>query len=224
MRTARMSMLGLAVLALVLYSGCATKTVYLDGYLDPDAQASLASGSEVCVVTPDQTPNPILAREIAAKIRYMLDTDGYRPVDECGEARYAVLFNYGVGEGRIVEDVWPVTRPSRDVIIGTSNPAGDTYVHIPGETVYVPYSRTVYDRWITLRLINAGPWVDNNTADDIWIGEAVIPGERGDLREAVNYMLPVLFDHFGQNTGAEVTATVRGDDPRVEALRGRAGR
>ncbi len=206
--------------AVLFLFGCFGRQVQVNGYLDPDRGFTMAAGSPVCVEPPVYAENPLLSREIAAKIRTLLAGRGYRIAARQG-AKYTLGFDFGIGEGRTVEEVTSVSQPSRTVPVVRRHRDGDetVYVHVPGETVYVPVQKTVYDLWVRLDLMETRPRVPGGEKREIWIGEATMAAQGTDIREAVDYLLPAAFDFFGRNTGSLVPVSISDSDPRVVRLR-----
>ncbi len=104
---------------------------------------------------------------------------------------------------------------------GTFNSYGGfpySTIRTPGYTTYVPYSYTVYTRWLKLSLFDSS-FIEHKV-DPLWIGTITSSGRSSDLREVLNYMLVCAFDHFGENTKKQIITELPADDKRVKALIG----
>ncbi len=93
-------------------------------------------------------------------------------------------------------------------------PKGTSYstVQLPGSTTYVPYTTSVSDKWLSLKVIDGKDYRDSGTTTDVWIGEASVTGEGMDLRDMINYLVVGIFDHFGENTGRKIPVNIPQDD------------
>ena len=70
-----------------------------------------------------------------------------------------------------------------------------------------------------LRLFDGDAYRSSKKAEPLWIGEIASAGMDSDLRELINYMLIVGFEHFGRDTGRRVSEVISKDDDRVWLLR-----
>jgi hypothetical protein len=205
----KLHLLSLPLLFLSL--GCATSyNVAVNGYSATGQVVRIADGAAISVVRDSNVPNPILEKEIAAKIDRLLVDQGYRTGAE--KADYYLLFDYGIDAGRTVTDVIPIHHP------GFYRPYPYSSVGWFGYTTYVPYSEVIHTRWLTLKLIDGEAYRTSKGAEPVWIGEVASAGMSSDLRELMNYMLIAAFEHFAQDTQRQVTEYINRNDERVWLL------
>jgi hypothetical protein len=86
----------------------------------------------------------------------------------------------------------------------------------------VPEQYTVFTRYLSVALVKLDPPTENPdaalTGPTVWQCDAVSPGDSGDLRWVVNYLLVAVFDEFGADTGRQVRVTLGAQDERVRRL------
>lgn len=191
--------------------GCAASyNIGVNGYSSNGQTLQIPDASSIAVVTDSNAPNPILEKELGMKIEKLLIQRGYNIGTD--KADYYLLFDYGIDSGRTVTDFIPIYHPS----------AYSEYrfwrVHMNGYTTYVPYSAVIYTRWLTLRLIDSKAYGISQKAEPLWIGEVASARASPDLREIINYMLVAAFEHFGEDTGRQVTEFISRRDERVGLL------
>jgi len=205
----KLYLLSLPVLFLSL--GCsASYSVAVNGYTASNQAARIPQAASISVVTDSNVPNPILEKEVAAKIEILLAEQGYDTKNDAPD--YYVLFDYGIDAGRTVTDVIPIHHP------GFYRPYPFSSVRWYGYTTYVPYSEVIHTRWLTLRLIDGKAYRISESPEPVWIGEVASAGMSSDLRELINYMLIAAFEHFAQNTQRQVTEVIPRNDERVWLL------
>ncbi len=215
----RARLISLPILCLGL--GCAASfNVGVNGYSSTGQSLSMPERSSIAVLTGRDAPNPILQKEVRAKIRRVLTDMGY--ADEADEPDYYLAFDYGIDSGRSVTDTVAIHRP------------GYYYEHRyspfrrHGYTTYIPYTSVIYTRWLVLKLFE-GRWLvlklfegetyaESTQTEPLWICEVASAGVSSDLREVVNYLLVAAFDHLGQDTGRQLVDVIYKHDKRVRAL------
>lgn len=210
---------GILLLLLILLQGCASYTVKVDGFRNPDKPLIIAQGTTIHVVEDKEAKNPLLDKEIARKIESMLKLKGYA-VSQFDSPVYYVLHGYGIGPERTITRTMPVYQPGGTATVTKTGPNGTSYstIQLPGSTTYVPYTTSVAEKWLSLKIIDGKDYRDSGKTTDIWIGEASVTGEGMDLRDMINYLVVGIFDHFGENTGKRLAVDIKEDDPRVKAL------
>ena len=194
--------------------------VGLNGYSASGVDLQLPHTSSISVVADTNAPNPLLEKEIASKIQKLLNEKGYAqaPIDR---ANFYLFFEYGIDSGRTKTGAMPMYHPGGTATVNTFHSyGGSSYstIQTPGYTTYVPYSRTVYTRWLNLLLYDKR--VMEYKVEPVWIGTITSSGRSSDLREMINYMLVCAFDHFGENTKKRIIRQVSADDKRAKALMG----
>jgi len=208
----KVCLLALPIMCLGLGCG-ASYNVGINGYSSTGQSLQIPQGSSILVVADSNVPNPILEREIRAKIETLLTEKGYDV--KADRANYHLLFSYGIDSGRAVAGVVPVWQSG----FYGGYPYGRGYGHRHGYITHVPYSEVVYTRWLVLRLFDGEAYRASKETEPLWIGEIASAGMDSDLRELINYMLIVGFEHFGQDTGRMISEAILRDDERVWLLR-----
>lgn len=213
----RRSRAGLAAclcLALVILAGCAaTLPVSVNGYTDPAVAVSIPPGSRFCVAENPQAQNPLLEREIKAKLERLLTRKGYGVVP-CEQADFVLLFTYGIGPGASRT----LISPEWGFGLGAGRYWHGGYVFFwPGFTTYS--TAALYERWVLLNVVSGRDFREQKTTRPLWVGEARSSGTQADLRQAVDPLLVAALEKLGRDTGRAVTVELREDDPRLRDLR-----
>lgn len=209
------------VLMVFVLQGCALSyTVKVNGFLDPVVPSKIKLGSTIHVVEDKEAKNPLLDREIAGKIDNMLKQKGYRVVSESDNPVYYVLYGYGIGHEKTITRTMPMYTPGGTATVTKTGPSGTSYstIQLPGKTTYVPYTTTVTDKWLSLKIIDGEDYRKLNKNTVLWIGEASVTGEDSDLRGIMDYLIAGISFIFGENTGREVNVKIRDDDPELKKI------
>jgi hypothetical protein len=157
--------------------------------------------------------NPILADILAAKVRTLLEGNGYAVAEKAEGAGALLTLRAGIDTTRVM-DYMPVSRPYG----GYHGLYGGRFRGLGyGYTAYVPYLSTVYTHWLEMRLSGPDPSAQPR-ARPVWIGEAVVGMDDPELRVAANYLLVGLMEYFATDTGRWVSLRLKADDPRVQGL------
>ena len=203
----------LSLPAMFLSLGCSTSySVAVNGYSATGQAVQIPQAASISVVTDSNVPNPILEREVAAKIEILLADLGYETGTDAPD--YYLLFDYGIDAGRTVTDVIPIHQP------GYYQPYPFSSVRWYGYTTYVPYSEVIHTRWLALRLVEGKAYRVSENTEPAWIGEIASAGMSSDLREIINYMLIAAFEYFAQDTQRQINMYIPRNDERILLLRG----
>jgi hypothetical protein len=199
----------LAAVALSV-SGCAPLTyqVQVNGYTDPAAPGALSPGGTFLVMENKEAKNPLLEKEIKEKIVKLLTSQGYAPAP-LDKAQYLLFFGYGIGGPRSVTVVFP------DYPAWAWYPGPRYYWFASPFPGYFPYTETLYDKWLLVKVVDAGAYREKGDFKSLWVGEARSTGASADLRLVVNYLLRAVFEQLGKNTGKAVTVDVSENDPVI---------
>jgi len=208
----RLYLFSLAMICLCVGCG-ASYQVEINGYSAPGQRLQIPDAASITVVADSNVPNPILQKEVAAKIEKLLSENGYHVGQE--KADFYLLFDYGIDAGRTVTDAVPIYHP----MFYDEYPFSGFYWH--GYTTYMPYSEVLHTRWLILKLIEGSAYRASRNAEPAWIGEITSVGTSSDLRELLNYMLVAAFEHFGEDTRRQISTAISADDERVLLLAGR---
>lgn len=197
------------LLLICLSTGCSRIEVRVNGFTSTGIALQLPAHASIAVAEDPNAQNPIFEKEIAGKIQKLLSSKGYS-VPSSEKAEYNLAFHYGIDSGRTITGAMPIHHT---VGTGTKH----TY-YGTGYTTYMPYSHTVYTRWLILYLTDAKKFKETRKIEHMWIGEVISSGSSTDLRSVINYMLVAAFEHFGDNTKKQIRMTIPGDDERVKLL------
>jgi len=213
-------MVTLALLT-ALFCGCATHTVRVNSYLDGPS-GGVRGNASVHVVEDPNEPNLLLQREISLKIEMLLESSGFTraPFESCD---YLLFFDYGVDDARRVVDMMPIRRPGATMAASsyTAGVPSSAVYDLPDSTTYVPYTRTVYGKYMALTLVEGSHFRGTQEKRQVWVGEAVLTSSSSDFRDAVNFLLVGAFASFGEDTRRQLSVKIRTDDARIKTLRAR---
>jgi hypothetical protein len=185
-----------------------------------DLAEPLSQAAPIYIAADPNSANPILRRQIASKIRDLLEGTGYNPVKEVQAAAYVLTFEMGIDSQRIV-DYTPIYDPVGGYYYGGH---GRSFGWGLAHTTYVPYIDTLYTHWLKMRLYaatdtgrQAGANEASRPSDDnlVWLGEASLGTGNPEVRETVNYLLAACIEYFGADTREWITVAIREDDPRI---------
>ncbi|MGQ9688972.1 MAG: DUF4136 domain-containing protein [Desulfobaccales bacterium] len=215
----RFLILFLVVILMASGAGCAATRAYqvqVNGYTDP-AVPVFAPGAMVCVLEDQKAQNPLLEKEVKAKIEKLLEKNHYSlaPYDQ---AQYFVSFAYGLGTPQTVSVGAPAWSVGVGFGTGWWGPSAAYGVYWPGWGPYYTETRPLYDRWLRLTVVDGKQHRDTGKSQALWVGEARSTGSSSDLREVLNFLLIAVFEQFGRNTGKALPATIKQKDPRVLEL------
>jgi hypothetical protein len=206
----KMCLLALPIMCLGL--GCeASYNVEVNGYSSTGQVLQTPRGSSVTVVSDSNAPNPILEGEIKTKIEKLLTEKGYSV--QADRADYLLAFDYGIDSGRTVTGIAPLWHSHAYCDYYYAGSYGYGYY------TYAPYAEIVYTRWLVIKMFDSEAYRASKEVEPLWIGEITSVGLDSDLRELVDYMLIVGFEHFGRDTGRRVFEVISKDDDRVWLLR-----
>ena len=211
-------LLGIFLLGFLAASiwGCAAARTYqvqVNGYTEAAAPL-LAPGASFLVIEDQKAQNPLLEKEVKAKIDKLLEKHNFflKPYDQ---AQYFMLFTYGMGAPQAVSVTGPTWGIGVGFGTGWGGPGVGYGVSWPGYGPYYAETRPLYDRWLRLTVVEAQPYRDTGASRPVWVGEARSTGSSSDLREVLNYLLVAAFEHFGKNTGKALPAAIKQNDPRL---------
>jgi hypothetical protein len=212
----------LTILSVALIGCASTRTyrVQVNGYTEEAAVAPFAVGVSFFVVEDQDAANPLLEKEVKAKLDKLLEKKGYilAPYEQ---AEYCLLFTYGMGTPQTVS----VAEPSWGIGVGVGTgywgPGAGYGFYWPGWGPYPYYSEieTFYNRWLKLTVVEGKQYrTAGKKAQPVWVGEARSIGTSSDLREVLNPLLLAAFEQFGKNTRKAVRTTIKQNDPRFVEL------
>jgi len=204
----------LAALLTAAASGCAGRRVRVSGYLDRQDTRSATPGAALYVVENSEPANRLLDREVALKIEKLLEREGLNLAGR-DEAAFLIFYSYGIGGAQTFTESAPLHASN---VSASAGPQGYSYSgwDVGGNVTHVPYTRTVYRKWLVLELFDGSAYRAGGEKRPLWVGEASSTGRGADLRDEINYMLVAAFEYFGEDTGKEVVVDLKANDPRVE--------
>ena len=187
--------------------GCTTiYTVHVNGFSELDE--SIKDNTSIYVTVDPNSQNTIFDNEIKAKIEMLLKSHGYIPAPNVEPADYRLAFHVGLDSHRVT-GYMPLHRP----FMGFHHRFRGVYNF--GYTSYVPYSETIYDQWLVMKVFATGRTAASEAGQAVWIGEIMTDTSVADLRRVVDYLLVAGFEYFGADTKRQMTLRIGPDDPRI---------
>jgi hypothetical protein len=188
-------------------AGCTTTyTIHINGF--SELNKSISDKASIYVMVDPNSRNPIFDKEIKAKIEMLLKSHGYIPAPDIEPADYRLAFQVGL-DSHMVTGYTPLHRP----YMGFHNRFWGGYNF--GYTSYVPYSETLYNQWLVMKVFATGRDDASEAGQVVWIGEAMTDTSVADLRHVVNYLLVAGFEYFGADTKRQMALTISPEDPRI---------
>jgi len=218
MRKPRLPALLLLLWALLPACAPVTYQVQVNGYTDPALSAPILPGATCFVVESKEAKNPLLEREIKAKITKLLENRGHRLVP-FEAADFYFFFSYGLGTERQVTVTMPDSYPGWGFGVGYGFPSAYAFIW-PSLGLYPTQTQTYYDRWLLLNVVEGKHYRATGKFRAVWVGETRSTGTSSDVREVVNSLLLAAFEQFGKNTGKAVKVEINAQDPRLQELQG----
>lgn len=207
---ARMTTIRHFVCAMVIasgLSGCSyTYNVRVNGYTDP-----AISGDSFFVMENKDVKNPLLDQEIRGKIGHLLAQQAYS-LTGYEQADYYLFFAYGLGEPHSVT----VVMPQYYLCSGWGpgwGPYPSCYMMSPPLISSIPYTTTMYDRWLLINVVDGKHYRESGKFRTLWVGEARSTGASADLRSIIDYLLLAEFQEFGKNTGKAIIVRIKEQAP-----------
>lgn len=209
----RIYLYALLVTLAVPLTGCATGyPVRFNGYASRPAVFPPSAGFHV--KHNQNTGNPLLDREIGNKIGALLTSKGYRLVPE-EEADFILIYGYS-STGQSPSDIKPAYSASVGIGSGISRGGSiSTQMVFPGSREGLSYTDTM-----SVQVFESQEYRISNEKKPLWIGESTIETANPDMREMVDFLLPPIFTHFGENTKRSIKAKLSPEDPSVKKLKG----
>lgn len=208
----------LTILGMAMFGCASTRTyqVQVNGYTE-SAAPSLAPGASLFVLEDEKAQNPLLEKEVKAKIEKLLTERGYLlvPYDR---ADYYLSFSYGLGNPQTVSLTAPSWGIGWGFGTGYYGTGVSTGIYWPGWGPFSTKNQALYDRWLRLTVAEGKYQRETGKSRTVWVGEAHSTGASSDLREVLNPLLIAAFEQFGMNTGRAVLANIKQNDPRVRGL------
>ncbi len=213
--------IGLFLLGLLSVAafGCASARIYqvqVNGYTEGGGP-SLAPGASLFVLEDQKAQNPLLEKEVKAKIEKILAKQGYLLVPY-ERADYYVLFTYGLGNPQTVSVTAPTWGVGLGFGTGYCGPGVGYGFYWPGYGPFYTETQALYDRWLRVNVVEGKYYRETGKSRTVWVGEAHSTGTSSDLREVLNPLLIAALEQFGRNTGKALPTTIKQNDPRVTDL------
>ena len=177
----------------------------------------MAPGASLFVLEDEKAQNPLLEKEVKAKIEKLLTENGYLlvPYDQ---AEYYLSFTYGLGNPQTVSVTAPTLGIGWGFGSGYWGRGVSTGIYWPGWGPFYTETRALYDRWLRLTVTEGKYHRATSKSRTVWVGEAHSSGPSPDLRGVLNPLLVAAFEQFGKNTGKAVPVTIKQNDPRFRGL------
>lgn len=177
-------------------------------------------GANVVFLPLDEQKTSVAYQTYADRIATERAKHGMKTINNIAQADYAVVMAYGVGGGREVSGSIPLygqtgggtTFHSGSIsTFGTGGSAFGTYEGTSwssptyGMVGTMPYSRTEYDRYFTLRMIDLKRSTKENIVP-VYEGTVVSTGRASSFDQVAGCMLLALFEDFRQSGSDRVYA------------------
>jgi hypothetical protein len=206
-----------ALAGALLLSGCAAAySIQMTGYTDPATPAPFAPGDAFFVIDNQEAKNPLLDREIKAKINALLAKQGY-VVAPFEQADYYLFFTYGIGPSATARVAMPDYAWGFSLGYGYYHPRSYGFFW-PGFAAYPGYREPLYDRWLLLNVVEGRHYRESGQFRTVWVGETRSTGTSADIREVINSLLVGAFARFGHDTRKAVIVDLDRRDPRLLQL------
>ena len=213
---------------LVCIAGCRQVNMQFNAYLSPELPfPKPGMENTVAVVVGTDSDNALLQAEVAEKIAHLLRERGYW-VQPKESARYLVSCWFAMDSGQTYTGVMPVYEPggyATTHIYGSRGRWRTVTTYLPGYTDYVPYSYTIYCKYLSLTLYDNklySPAADNTAKHEqsptrgiIWRCTNINPDSSVDLRWRINHLLITAMDYFGSATQKQITLKIDDRDERI---------
>ncbi|MFW6113104.1 MAG: DUF4136 domain-containing protein [Thermodesulfobacteriota bacterium] len=213
-------LLGLVSLALFGCASARTYRVQVNGYTERYAAAPFSPGAKFFVKENPEADNPLLEKEVKAKLERLLRQHGYLLVPY-EQAQYVLLFAYGMGAPETVAVAVPDWSVGVGFGTGYWGPGAGYGFYGPGWGwgPYYTETQAIYNRWLRLTVVEGQAYgAAGKAATPVWVGEARSSGTSTDLREVLNALLVAAFEQFGRNTRKAVPIPIKSNDPRFGEL------
>ncbi|MFH1035075.1 MAG: hypothetical protein V1806_11260 [Pseudomonadota bacterium] len=211
---------------LLLLAGCG-RLVEVSAYVDGRQPLGLVPGASFCLLSQNQTANPLMDRRVADKIGLMLTNAGHR-LDGPGQAEFLLVFSYRrhTSTGTDYVSVYEPGRRVQVTQVDRDGKRSTTYVDEPGYTTYQPRLVTVNQD--SLRLVAYANQRQGQAAPElaVWSVDALTRQSDGGLggeglAASLDYLIVGGMTMLGQATSEPVSFLVKDDDPRLKLIQGR---
>jgi len=231
----------MALLAACTFAGCSQVELEFNAYQSAKKSfPASARENTVAVVVGSEKGEPLLQEEVGGKIANLLREYGYLVAPK-EEARYVLSCWFGMDSGKTYSGVMPVYQPGEHYTSRVRTSGGhwrSVSYTLPGYTEYVPYSYTIYCKYLSLTLHDNTPadpgqpepdqsnQPEGDTAQQkiiaaesiIWRCSCVNADDSTDLRWRINHMLIASFDYLGADTPRQKTIKIGEESKRVKEL------
>lgn len=166
-------------------------------------------------ISTKQKGDSLFAQEVSQKIATILKNKGFT-VKTTTDVDYNLNFSFGMKQSTHTRDV-PVYIPDYGCWYyhHYHYPYGYGYGY---RIAYIPEEYTLFNKILLIEVYKNS----NNKTEKIapvWQGTAHSYEEDSDLRDAIDYLLVTIFNHFGQNTQKYIKSKIEENNKEVEKLR-----
>lgn len=216
------------VFAVIMLSGCTVAEVGVNAYLDPALAPDPKVRLRMALTAEGRPVNPLLDREVAAKLALALSGLGQVLVPP-DRADYIMFYSYGLGRPEVRTEMVPVTYGGGEEWVTAVAPDGrriGRMVPMDDWTTYDSVTVTYHPKRLLLKLFRAvdAPAFQTAGKNDpapapVWSVEAVIRTYSDDIREDIDYLIVAALEKYGRDTGRQVRVDLGFRDERVRKLR-----
>lgn len=180
-----------------LLTGCA-HTAYVRSVAGPEAGDAPSPGASICVAL---TPGAVewdMSNEITEKIGRLLARKGYTATSST-DADYFLFYEF--------DRKTLMTRGRLEPLGGVSTGIHTTRQEGP------------FDLTLSLRLVKAGTYHDEDADGFVWVGGAVLREVPTESPKFIDLLLVVALKQFPKDTGTTIKTRIGLYDPNAKALR-----
>lgn len=160
----------------------------------------------MAIVAGTEAPEPLLEVEVAEKIARLLRQHGYH-ITTKESAKYLLSCWFGMDSGQTYTGMMPVYEPGDIVSTHMRSSSGrwkTVTTQLPGYTYYMPYSYTIFPKYLSLTLYDNKLFAESKSEDHheaiIWRCTGINADYSTDLRWRLNHLLIACFKYFGKDT------------------------
>jgi hypothetical protein len=205
--------------AILLLSGCGYYEVSLSGVKGTSKNYIVRPDASIAVIAEIKTTDLAQEKEVKTKIEKLLKTRGYM-IGTILDSDYYLLFTYGIRNGQTALDGKPGNQHggTETANIAGTDGSSAASVQLKETTSNRPDSDTNYTRWLNLKLVDGNYYRETKKIRCLWAEDVTSSGPNSNLREIIDYLLIPAIGHFNENTGKQVTETIKDGDQRIIKL------
>ena len=196
-----------AAVFILAATGCAGHLIRINGHCRDTEKGKIPSGATFFVVE-NNTVDPFARTSgIKGTVAKILESKGYK-TGNFQDADYFLAIGYGVGSGqKVLENVQMAITfaPFADVVAHNPGTSSPTVQPVNIAPMTMDHTQSVFEIWLTCKLIDGKKYRETKQLNDIWTGRAsVIENYAVSVDNMLNEMIPLVFDRFCENADTAV--------------------